>query len=402
MGAPAAAPAPSAQEPSPGVRPVKHVVFDFDGLVLDTEGLIMGVAKEVCEGHGRPLRRSVSSKALGMRPVEAWQTVADSLGIEATGEQLFTESEALLKNKWHEARMMPGAERLLQHLSRHNVPLGLATSSLSTTFVNKIAGRDHLLDLFDAKVFGDEVDKGKPHPDIFLECARRLGADPAECLVIEDSPNGLEAARAAGMRSIAVPSLTDRDQYPAADLAAPAGCCEVLPSLLDMRPEVYGLPRFTDQVCGCVPLDHPWRIKGPVVRGFGRGSKLLGIPTANLCPESLENQLAEAVSGIYIGFCSLGDRPEVYEFAMSVGWNPVFKNKQRTAEPWILHEFAEDFYGEELRLVTVAYIRPECDFPGLDALKERIHEDGRIARAALAQPPLAALREDPFLRPASP
>jgi hypothetical protein len=68
----------------------------------------------------------------------------------------------------------------------------------------------------------------------------------------------------------------------------PAGCCSVLPSLLDFKPEQYGLPAFEDMINGVVPLEPVWRLKGKVVKGFGRGSKELGIPTANLDAASLQ------------------------------------------------------------------------------------------------------------------
>lgn len=67
-----------------------------------------------------------------------------------------------------------------------------------------------------------------------------------------------------------------------------AGCCSVLPSLLDFKPEQYGLPAFEDMISGVVPLEPVWRLKGKVVKGFGRGSKELGIPTANLDAASLQ------------------------------------------------------------------------------------------------------------------
>ena len=84
-----------------------------------------------------------------------------------------------------------------------------------------------------------------------------------------------------------------------------------------------------DYVGETVPLEAPWRIRGPVVRGFGRGSRELGIPTANLAPEALRGALGEAVTGIYAGWASVGAEARVYKFAMSVGWNPVFANKVR-------------------------------------------------------------------------
>jgi riboflavin kinase len=150
-----------------------------------------------------------------------------------------------------------------------------------------------------------------------------------------------------------------------------------------------------------------WLLKGAVIKGFGRGSKELGIPTANLdasCLKDVAEDTAESlVSGIYCGFASKGQEQSVYPMVMSIGWNPFYKNKERTCEPWILHDFqGKDFYGEELRLVVCAYIRPECDFKGLEDLKQRIHEDARVAKSVLSQPEWAKHAENHFLKPPPP
>lgn len=83
---------------------------------------------------------------------------------------------------------------------------------------------------------------------------------------------------------------------------------------------------------------------------------------------------------------------------MSIGWNPYFNNAEKTIEPWLLHDFDDDFYGEELRLAIVGYIRPEANFPSLESLIEKIHEDRRIAETALELPLYSKYREDPYLK----
>ena len=103
-----------------------------------------------------------------------------------------------------------------------------------------------------------------------------------------------------------------------------------------------------------------------MVKGFGRGSKTLGIPTANLPPEAwdqVEGGVPAQTSGIYAGWASVGNDPAVYPAALSVGWNPHFdaaakgatashSGSGKTLEPWLLHTFSDDFYGQELRLVV--------------------------------------------------
>ena len=156
-------------------------------------------------------------------------------------------------------------------------------------------------------------------------------------------------------------------------------------------------------VCGTSPLapnNNVMLIKGEVVKGFGRGSKELGIPTANLEPASFRSSIGDdTLSGIYCGFASKGEDAEVYKMVMSIGWNPFYKNKERTAEAWLLHDFEHDFYGVELRVVVCGYIRPEADFESVESLVARIHEDARVARAALDAPAYQAFASDAFLRP---
>lgn len=112
------------------------------------------------------------------------------------------------------------------------------------------------------------------------------------------------------------------------------------------------------------PQPHP-----PTISFSRPGSRELGIPTANLDDASLKSSLGEAVTGIYAGFASIGSSPAVHKTCMSIGFNPVFRNTQKTCEPWILHDFEGDFYGEEIRLVVCAYIRPEADFVSIEVLR---------------------------------
>ncbi|KAL3377376.1 hypothetical protein AABB24_003666 [Solanum stoloniferum] len=191
------------------------------------------------------------------------------------------------------------------------------------------------------------------------------------------------------MAVVAVPSLAKQSHlYTSAD--------EVINSLLDLQLEKWGLPAFQDRIEGTLPLE-PWCIGGPVIKGFGRGSKVLGIPTANLSPEGYSAILSEHPAGVYFGWAGLSGRG-VYKMVMSIGWNPFFNNAEKTIEPWLLHDFNEDFYGEELHLVVVGYIRPEATFSSLEALIAKIHEDRKIAERALELPQYLKYKDDPYLK----
>lgn len=378
---------------------VKGVVFDVDGTLLDTESFVTEAVRSVVESYGKCLTPEAMQASTGRRPIEAWQAVKDILNIDATAQQLFDASEPILTERWHRAKLMPGAHRLLWHLHKHNIPVALATSTSRATFAAKMAGHVNLQSIFTCVSCGDEVTNGKPAPDCFKQAAAKLGLQPSECLAIEDAPAGVESAVAAGLRVAVVPSLRDHQAYPKPLPDAPAGCCSVLPSLLDFKPEQYGLPPFEDLISGVVPLEPIWKLKGKVVKGFGRGSKELGIPTANLDAASLQGALAEAVTGIYLGWASIGGSKQVYKMVMSIGFNPYYNNTEKAAEPWLLHTFEQDFYDEELRLLVCGYIRPEANFESLEALVQRIHEDAAVTKAALTDKTFAAYEQDAFLAP---
>lgn len=156
------------------------------------------------------------------------------------------------------------------------------------------------------------------------------------------------------------------------------------------------------------------RLCAKVVHGFGRGSKLLGFPTANMkirwdvveSPEKLEPQEKDVLdfarsceAGIYYGWAQVSNGSDrgIYKTAMSVGWNPTFPDvKAKTMEPWILHDYADDFYDCELRLIICGFVRPEAKFADFKDLIVAIREDGEFCRETLDDEALAALAKDPF------
>ncbi|KAI8922440.1 hypothetical protein DFJ77DRAFT_446639 [Powellomyces hirtus] len=143
----------------------------------------------------------------------------------------------------------------------------------------------------------------------------------------------------------------------------------------------------------------PVRLKGLVSQGFGRGSKELGIPTANLPEDVAESFGKSTESGIYYGWAAVGACRDVYPMVMSFGWNPYYKNEKRSAEVHIIHKYEQDFYGEELRVIVTGYIRAEKNYESLDALIEDINTDIQVAQKSLARPQYLALRADPFVVP---
>ncbi|XP_009375260.2 bifunctional riboflavin kinase/FMN phosphatase [Pyrus x bretschneideri] len=374
-------------------RPLKKlvscIILDLDGTLLNTDGIVSEVLKVYLGKYGKQWDGREVQKIAGKTPFEAASAVVEDYGLSCTTNELLSEITPLFSNQWCNIKALPGSNRLIKHLSGHRVPMALASNSPKENIETKLSFHQGWKESFSVVIGVDEVGSGKPSPEIFLEAAKRLNVEPSSCLVIEDSLPGVRAGKAAGMEVVAVPSIPKQSNlYTSAD--------EVINSLLDLRPELWGLPPFQDWIKDTLPIE-PWHIGGPVVKGFGRGSKVLGIPTANLSTEGYASLLSEHPSGVYFGWAGLSTRG-VFKMVMSIGSNPYFNNTEKTIEPWLLHDFDEDFYGEELHLIIVGYIRPEANFSSLESLIERIHEDGRIAEEALELPLYSKYKDDSYLK----
>ncbi|KAL8107885.1 bifunctional riboflavin kinase/FMN phosphatase-like [Apium graveolens] len=367
---------------------VSCVILDLDGTLLNTDGIVNDVLKVYLVKYGKQWDGREAQGIVGKTPSEAAAVIIDDYGLSITADELMTEITPMFSNQWCKIKALPGANRLIKHFRGEGIPMALASNSPRANIETKLSYQPGWRESFSVVIGGDEVKAGKPSPEIYLEAAKKLNIDPSKCLVIEDSPTGVMAGKAAGMEVVAVPSLPKQSHlYTSAD--------EVINSLLDLRPEKWGLPPFQDWLESTLPIE-PWYIGGPVIKGFGRGSKVLGIPTANISAKNYSTELSEHPSGVYFGWAKLSTRG-VYKMVMSIGWNPYFNNTEKTIEPWLLHDFDEDFYGEELDLAIVGYIRPEANFSSLESLIEKIHEDRKIAEAALELPLYSKNKDGTYL-----
>ncbi|XP_067140871.1 riboflavin kinase [Centruroides vittatus] len=139
----------------------------------------------------------------------------------------------------------------------------------------------------------------------------------------------------------------------------------------------------------------PFFASGIVVKGFGRGSKELGIPTANFPSEVVDHLPKDIECGIYYGWARVNNGP-VYKMVMSIGWNPFYHNIKKSMETHIINQFPEDFYGSILRVAILGYLRPERDFSSLEELKSAITDDIREAERLLDQPHYLTYRDHSF------
>lgn len=218
-------------------RPVTHVIFDMDGVLLDTEPLYTRATQQICDRFGKTFDWSVKGHMIGRPALVSARYLVETLALPITAEAYLAEREALFETLMPTAEPMPGARELTAALRGAGVPLAVATSSSAPVFGLKTRRHRAWFAEFDAIVLGDDprVRAGKPAPDIFLVAAAALGAMPEHCLVVEDAPAGVAAARAAGMQVLAVPDAAlDRGRVADAD-AVVASLRDVTPAALGVR-----------------------------------------------------------------------------------------------------------------------------------------------------------------------
>lgn len=186
-----------------------HVLFDLDGVLLDTERLYTEATQTIVGRFGKTFTWEIKREAMGRDAHASARIVLERLGVPLTSDEFLAERDPILEALVADCRAMEGAEAFVRTLVNRGVPVAIATSSDRRLY--ELKARPHpWFDLFAAVVCGDDprVVAKKPAPDIFLVAASELRADPARCLVFEDSPAGVEAALAAGMRVVALPETS--------------------------------------------------------------------------------------------------------------------------------------------------------------------------------------------------
>jgi HAD superfamily hydrolase (TIGR01509 family) len=208
------------------------VVFDLDGVILDTEELWDEARKLIVEKRGGRWREDAQRAMMGMSSREWSRYMHEELGVPDPPEQISAEVVRRLEDLYRERLpLIPGALDAVRRIARR-WPLAIASSS-NRPLIDLFLELTKTADLFRATVSSEEVERGKPAPDVYLEAARRLGVDPATCAAVEDSENGIRSAAAAGMKVIAIPNPVFPPSDEALSLAA-----VVLASLDELEPEL--------------------------------------------------------------------------------------------------------------------------------------------------------------------
>jgi HAD superfamily hydrolase (TIGR01509 family) len=184
---------------------IEAVIFDLDGVLLDSEQLWDEAREQLARERGGRWHENAQRDMMGMSSPEWSRYMHDVIGLPEPPEEISREVvERLAKLYGEHLPVVPGAREAVERLAAR-WPLGLASSSNRELIdlALELLGVQHL---FQATVSSEEVPRGKPAPDVYLEAARRLGVEPTRAAAIEDSENGILAAEAAGMRVIAIPN----------------------------------------------------------------------------------------------------------------------------------------------------------------------------------------------------
>ena len=184
---------------------IDAVVFDLDGVLLDSEQLWDEAREELARDRGGRWHERAQRDMMGMSSTEWSRYMHDVIGLREPPEEISAAVVRRMERRYRERLpLLPGAVEAVERLAAR-WPLGLASSS-NRPLIDLVLELSGLGRFFRATVSSEEVARGKPAPDVFLEAARRLGVAPERAAVVEDSENGILAGRAAGMRVVAIPN----------------------------------------------------------------------------------------------------------------------------------------------------------------------------------------------------
>ena len=202
---------------------MRPVVFDFDGVLVDTELIWTDVRRRLTEEHGGTWPEDGDSQLQGLSTREWAERMVEVFGVALDPDDLARRVVArMVEQLEHEPPFLPGALETVRRLAGDGRRLGVASSSPRDLLATCLASGG-IRPCFTAVVSSEEVERGKPSPDVYLEAAHRLGVTAEECVAVEDSANGLRAAAAAGMELWAVPNPHDPPGDDALALAARTG-----------------------------------------------------------------------------------------------------------------------------------------------------------------------------------
>ena len=191
----------------------KAVIFDMDGVIFDTEKVYLDIWIEVFEKYGYKMTKELYVNVMGTGRKNVIKTFLENFGDDLPIEKMYEEKDNqlfyIIENQG--IPLKKGVKELFSMLKEKNYKIALATSAKRDRVEKQIKDK-WLKESFDAIVCGDDVEKGKPSPDIFLKAAKEIDVEPENCFVVEDSPAGIKAAFSGGMKGIHVEDLKVADE----------------------------------------------------------------------------------------------------------------------------------------------------------------------------------------------
>ena len=191
----------------------KAVIFDMDGVIFDTERVYLEIWKSVFEKYGYKMTKELYVNVMGTGRKNVIKTFLENFGDDLPIEKMYEEKDNqlfyIIENQG--IPLKKGVKELFSMLKEKNYKIALATSAKRERVEKQIKDK-WLKESFDAIVCGDDVEKGKPSPDIFLKAAKKIDVEPENCFVVEDSPAGIKAAFSGGMKGIHVEDLKAADE----------------------------------------------------------------------------------------------------------------------------------------------------------------------------------------------
>lgn len=191
---------------------MKAVVFDMDGVLFDTERLCMNSWDHVAKKRGMEMMDSVFEQCIGLNDTDTKAVILNAYGPDFPYDEFRVQASEWFWD-YIQKKGLPlktGVKKILPYLEQAGYQIGLASSSKYESVISHLK-RAEIIDYFSVIVTGDMIEHSKPRPDIYLLACKKLGVKPEEAYAIEDSPNGIRAASAAGMKPIMVPDMVRPD-----------------------------------------------------------------------------------------------------------------------------------------------------------------------------------------------
>jgi len=199
---------------------MKAIIFDMDGLMVDSERLYQQAQVEITRQFNKTLPEKIRLTMMGRKPLESMKIFVDALDIPTDAEKLLEMRNDIMRVKYkNDLVPLPGLAHIIDAFYG-KLKLAISTGA-QEEFLDIVVDRLGIRNKFDVLQASDEIEQGKPHPEIYLRTCKKLGLKPGECIVLEDSLNGVLAGKGAGCYVIAVPSEYTKDEnFSSADFIA--------------------------------------------------------------------------------------------------------------------------------------------------------------------------------------